>query len=90
MLIHPYIIGELACGILKNRVEILTLLQALRLAQIPEHHEVLHVLESHSLFGKGLGWVDVSLLASAQLTGCNLWTADSALQKAASILGLQP
>ena len=90
MLIHPYIIDELACGTLKNRVEILTLLQTLRLAQIPEHHEVLHVLESHSLFGKGLGWVDVSLLASAQLTGCTLWTADSALQKTASILGLQP
>ena len=83
---HPWVIGELACGTLKNRAEILALLQTLPEAQVPDHEEVLLFLESHKLFGRGLGWVDVNLLASAQLTGCHLWTADVPLQKAASTL----
>lgn len=73
---------------LKNRAEILELLQTLPSAQVPEHHEVLTFLESHALFGSGLGWVDVNLLASAHLTGCALWTADVRLQKAANRLHL--
>ena len=88
VLVHPYVIGELACGMLKNRSEILGLLQTLPEAQLPEQHEILHFLESHKLFGRGLGWVDMNLLASAQLTGCGLWTADIRLQKAASTLGI--
>jgi hypothetical protein len=74
---------------LKNRSEILTLLQTLPEARISEHHEVLLLLESQKLFGKGLGWVDVSLLASAKLTGCGLWTVDGSLQQAATTLGIQ-
>ena len=89
VLTHPYVIGELACGMLKNRSEILTLLQTLPEARISEHHEVLLLLESQKLFGKGLGWVDVSLLASAKLTGCGLWTIDGSLQQAATTLGIQ-
>ncbi|MCA9473681.1 MAG: type II toxin-antitoxin system VapC family toxin [Nitrospirales bacterium] len=88
VLIHPWIIGELACGEIKNREEILALLQALPETQIPEHHEVLHLLETHKLYGMGLGWVDMNLLAAAQLTGCTLWTADIPLQKAAAKLHL--
>ena len=89
VLTHPYVIGELACGMLKNRSEILTLLQTLPEARISEHHEVLLLLESQKLFGKGLGWVDVSLLASAKLAGCGLWTVDGSLQQAATTLGIQ-
>ena len=89
LLIHPYIIGELACGMIKkNRAEIILLLQTLPEALIPEHHEILYLLESQKFFGLGLGWVDISLLASAQLTGCGLWTADVSLQKAATKLRL--
>jgi predicted nucleic acid-binding protein len=88
VLAHPYVIGELACGMIKNRTEILGLLQTLPEAQLPEQHEVLHLLESHKLFGRGLGWVDMNLLASAQLTGCGLWTADTRLQKSANMLGI--
>ena len=88
VLAHPYVIGELACGMLKNRAEILGLLQILPEAQLPEQHEVLHMLESHKLFGRGLGWIDMNLLASAQLSGCGLWTADTRLQKAAAKLGI--
>ncbi len=89
VLTHPYVVGELACGMLKNRMEILTLLKTLPEVRIPEHHEVLLLLESQQLFGKGLGWVDISLLASAKLTGCGLWTADAPLQKAAITLDIQ-
>jgi predicted nucleic acid-binding protein len=89
VLTHSYVIGELACGMIKNRSEILALLQALPKAQIADDHEVLHLLESQKLYGSGLGWVDINLLASAQLTGCGLWTADSPLQKAAIKLHLQ-
>jgi len=88
LLIHPYIIGELVCGMMKNRTEIISLLQTLPEALIPEHHEILYFLESKKFFGLGLGWVDISLLASAQLTGCGLWTADVSLQKAATKLRL--
>ncbi len=89
VLLHPYVIGELACGMLKNRAGILELLQTLPIALSAEHHETLHLLESHKLFGTGLGWVDVSLLASAQLTGCRLWTTDRALKNAANRIGIQ-
>jgi predicted nucleic acid-binding protein len=89
VLTHSYVIGELACGMLKNRSEILALLQTLPKARVADDHEVLHLLESQKLFGVGLGWVDINLLASAQLTGCNLWTADGPLQKAAIKLHLQ-
>ena len=89
VLTHSYVIGELACGMIKNRSEILALLQALPKAQIADDHEVLHLLESQKLYGSGLGWVDINLLASAQLTGCGLWTADGPLQKAAIKLHLQ-
>ena len=88
VLTHPWVIGELACGGLKNRKEILALLQALPETHIPEHHEVLHLLETHKLYGVGLGWVDINLLAAAQLTGCALWTADAQLQKTAAKLQL--
>lgn len=89
ILLHPYVVGELACGMLKNRAEILELLQTLPEARIADQHEVLHLLESQKLFGTGLGWVDISLLASVQLTSCGLWTNDGSLQKAARKLGIQ-
>ncbi len=88
VLTHPWVIGELACGMLKNRAEILTLLQALPQSEVAEYDEALTFLESKKLFDSGMGWVDVNLLASAQLTGCDLWTADVSLQRAASTLHL--
>jgi hypothetical protein len=51
---------------------------------------VLKFLEQHRLFGKGIGWIDAHLLASAMLTHCFLWTHDSALARAAFPLGLIP
>ena len=80
---HSFIIGELACGNLKNRSEILSLLQALPMAVQAGHEEVMEFIESHGLMGKGLGYIDLHLLASAVLTDISLWTFDRRLVEAA-------
>jgi len=85
---HSFIIGELACGNLKNRQEILSLLKALPAAMKAEHNEVLHFIEQHQLMGMGLGYVDVHLLASALLSKIPLWTKDKGLKKAALKLNI--
>jgi predicted nucleic acid-binding protein len=86
VLCHPFIIGELACGNLKNRAEILSLLQALPQAKVAEHDEVMEFIEIHHLSGAGLGYVDMHLLASALLSKSTLWTADRSLRAAAKKL----
>jgi predicted nucleic acid-binding protein len=85
---HPFIIGELACGNLGNRTEILGLLQALPQATVAEHEEVLRFLEINRLRSAGLGYVDVHLLASACLSTARLWTMDTKLRGAAERLGI--
>ena len=85
---HPFIIGELACGNLANRKEILGLLQALPQAIIADHEEVMRFVELHRLMGIGLGYVDVHLLASARLSLAPLWTLDVKLRDAAEKLGI--
>lgn len=85
---HPFVIGELACGNLKNRTEILSLLRALPSAEIVNHEEVLILIDNNNLMEKGLGYVDVHLLGSALLSDVALWTVDRRLAKAASELGV--
>lgn len=85
---HPFIIGELACGNLKNRLRILSLLQALPEVTIAEHEEVMKFIENYSLMGKGLGYIDIHLLVSALLTGVLLWTLDKQLKNVSLELGL--
>lgn len=85
---HPFIIGELACGNLKNRSEILTLLHALPMAIMAEHTEVLEFIESHRLMGLGLGLIDIHLLASSLLSEISLWSLDKRLKKAASLFSI--
>jgi hypothetical protein len=85
---HPFIIGELACGNLKNRNEIISLLQSLPMAPTIEFDEFIFFIERNRLMGIGIGFVDVHLLASAQLTGIPLWTADKRLKSAATKLDL--
>jgi len=80
---HPFIIGELACGHLKNRKEILSLLQYLPKASPASDEEVLGFIEDRKLMGKGLGYIDVHLLVSALLSGLSLWTLDRRLQEVA-------
>ncbi len=76
---HPFIVGELACGNLKNRAEILSLLQALPMSIQAEHNEVMRFIEINQMMGKGLGYIDVHLLASALLTEVPIWTMDKKL-----------
>jgi predicted nucleic acid-binding protein len=86
---HPFIVGELACGNLSNRSEILSLLQALPLVNHAEHEEVMHFIENYSLMGKGLGFIDMHLIVSALLTKVPIWTLDKKLKEVSSKLGLE-
>jgi len=88
VLCHPFIIGELACGNLKNRSEVLSLLQLLPAAKQATREEVMQFIESERLMGKGLGYIDIHLLASAALTAASLWTHDKKLQKTADKIGI--
>ena len=78
---HPFIIGELACGNLKNRDEIISLLKELPLATCAEDDEVIRFINDHKLMGKGLGYIDIHLLMSAMLTRIPLWTMDKRLHQ---------
>ena len=88
VLCHPFVIGELACGVIKNRDEILSLLDTLPRATSATHAEALHLVEQNGLFGSGIGWIDVHLIVSALLTPAPLWTLDKRLAAVADSLGL--
>jgi len=89
VLIHPFVIGELALGNLRQRELLLNALADLPRASIATDDEVLHFIEHHALFGRGIGYVDAHLLASVQLTaGTTLWTNDKKLQSVAEQLRL--
>ncbi len=79
VLVHPFVIGELALGGLVNRDEILRLLEALPPADEATHQEALATVRRWDLDGRGIGWVDTHLFASALLSGGRLWTADNRL-----------
>jgi predicted nucleic acid-binding protein len=85
---HPWVIGELACGTLARRREVLSYLDALPRAPLVDHDEVRDFIEMHGLSGRGLGWIDVHLLASARLAKLPFWTADKRLAAVARTLGL--
>ena len=85
---HPFVIGELACGNLRQRDEVLRLLGDLPQAVIASQPEVLHLIERNELMGLGTGFVDAHLLASVALTDMAvIWTRDRRLQKVARMLG---
>jgi predicted nucleic acid-binding protein len=88
VLCHPFVIGELSCGNLKNRREILRLLADLPAAVIADHQEVLQFVEMRKLIGKGIGWIDAHLLASTVISDCTLWTADKKLRASAEAVGV--
>lgn len=88
VLTHPFVIGEIALGSLRNRSEVLGSLNALPKAQAVTDAEVLDLIASRSLFGTGIGYVDAHLLGSALRSGGGLWTYDRRLFSAAGALGL--
>jgi len=88
VLIHPWVIGELACGNLRNRSQVLELMQGLPAATVASDAEVLLLIERDRLMGLGIGYVDAHLLASARLSHCRLWTQDRRLAAVAQEQGL--
>lgn len=85
---HPFVIGELACGNLRRREEVLTLLGELPVSQAATHGEALALLDAHQLMGRGLGYVDLHLLAAALINRLPLWTLDKRLAGVADRLGI--
>ena len=85
---HPWVLGELACGRLAERTTVLGLLRALPAAPVATVDEALSLVERRSLWGRGIGWVDVQLLASALLGGIPIWTLDRRLAAVAAELGV--
>jgi len=90
LLIHPWVIGELACGTLRDRHRLLNLLQGLQMASTASDPEVLAMIEIQQLMGRGIGWIDAHLLASALLEQVPLWTHDRRLARSAAELGAAP
>lgn len=89
VLTHPFVIGELACGVLRQRGKVLDLLADLSQATVASHEEVLHFIEERRLMGKGIGYIDAHLLAAVSLTeGAALWTHDKRLAAVAADLRL--
>ncbi|MCG7899011.1 MAG: type II toxin-antitoxin system VapC family toxin [Candidatus Thiodiazotropha weberae] len=89
VLAHPFVVGELACGNLRNRDEILRLLNDLPQSPIATPAEALHFIESHHLMGLGVGYIDIHLLAATALAeNARLWTGDKRLKKVSSEMKL--
>lgn len=88
VLVHPFVVGELALGRLKRRAEVLGLLEEMPRAEAGSHDEALEFVARHDLAGSGVGWVDIHLLVSAALSRASLWTLDRRLAAAAGRLAL--
>lgn len=89
VLVHPWVIGELALGHLgRKRASILSDFERLPAASTVDSREVLAMIDAHHLAGSGIGWVDAQLIASALVTGASLWTGDRKLAGICATLGL--
>ena len=89
VLMHPFVLGEMACGNLRNRKEVLVLLKDLPRSPVATDDEVLFFIERHALMGKGIGYVDAHLLAATALdSSSRLWTRDQRLRKTSGLLSL--
>lgn len=89
VMMHPFVLGELACGNLANRSEVLELLGGLPAAPTATDPEALEFIERRALMGRGIGYIDVHLLASTALSDdARLWTKDRRLAAVATELDL--
>jgi predicted nucleic acid-binding protein len=86
VLTHPFVVGELACGALPNRAATLSLFRNLQQCNVAAEEEVLLFLEMHTIYGRGIGYIDAHLLTSAAIAGFRLWTRDKRLAKIAMTL----
>lgn len=86
---HPFIIGELALGSLKNRMTIITILNDLPHAPVADNSEVMAMIETRHIYSQGIGFIDAHLLASAMISGdLRIWTADKRLATLAGELNI--
>lgn len=88
VVIHPFVVGEIALGQVTARAEVLADLATLESPRVAEHDEVLALIERSRLWGRGIGWVDAHLLASVLLDRIRLWTLDASLARVARDLGV--
>lgn len=89
ILTHPFVVGEIACGNLRDRERSLGFFDALPVVAVAAHAEVLRLVKERRLWGTGITWIDAHLLASALITGCFLWTLDQRLRQAARHLKVE-
>jgi predicted nucleic acid-binding protein len=86
---HPFVLGELACGNRRNRTEVLALLKGLPQAALASDEEVRFFIERHALMGRGMGYVDAHVLAAVTLGGATkIWARDKRLRAVADALAL--
>ena len=89
VLIHPLVIGEIACGTMRNRAEVLSNLQSLPRIREVDHERVFREIETNRLMGRGIGFIDAHLLTSVLAHGdATLWTRDLRLQRIAEEMGI--
>jgi predicted nucleic acid-binding protein len=77
---HDFVIGEMACGNLRNRAEVLGLLQSLPRLAAATDEETLFFIEKQQLMGRGIGYIDAHLLAATVIRGARLWTKDKSFR----------
>jgi predicted nucleic acid-binding protein len=89
IVMHPFVVAEIALGSLRNRRKILGELEALLEVRVAQLKEVRHMIEAHTLYSKGIGLTDAHLMASCLMTpGTQLWTRDRAMENVARALGI--
>lgn len=89
VMIHPFVVGELALGNLRQRNEVLSALQNLPQVPVATENEVLAFIEQNGLVGVGIGYIDAHLLAATSLEpGTTLWTRDKRLLSVSARLGV--
>lgn len=88
VVLHPFVLGEIALGRITPRAQVLRHLSKLPTPRVAQHTEVLALVERAPLWARGIGWVDAHLLASARLDRLRIWTLDRRLADAAQDLGV--
>ncbi len=89
IVMHPFVVAEIALGSMKNRRQRLFDLDSLFKVRVAQLSEVRRMIEAHTLYAKGIGLIDAHLLASCLLApGTRLWTRDAALEKVARTFGI--
>ena len=89
IVMHPFIVAEMALGSLHNRRKRLDEMESLLEVKVAQLHEVRHMIEAHTLYSKGIGLTDAHLIASCLMTpGTQLWTRDGNMEKVARPLGI--